>query len=259
MGQILANLAVNARDAINDTGHLVIATRAIELPRDNGSLGVDLVPGKYIVITVSDDGCGMDDETLAKIFEPFFTTKEEGRGTGLGLATVYGILMQNKGAVTVASRPGQGTTFNLYLPQAQTTNSFSPEKNGLSSCDFGTETILLVEDEIAILELSVYILEKLNYHILTAATPALALNLAMDHPGPIDLLITDVIMPVMNGQELAEQIRVIRPDIKVLFISGYTADIISQHGVLNTGVHFLEKPFSARSLGKKVREVIDQS
>jgi len=257
LGQILANLAVNARDAINGTGHLMIATSHVVVEHPNGSFGLDLVPGRYVRITVSDDGCGMDEATLARIFEPFFTTKEEGRGTGLGLATVYGILMQNKGAVAVTSKPGLGTTFSLYLPEAQATGSFTPE-NGGKLQDLGTETILLVEDETAILELGLYILEQRGYTVLTAPTPTRALALAKEYPQTIDLLITDVILPEMDGQELAGKIRRIRPAIKVLFISGYTADIIARHGVLNSGVHFLEKPFSARRLGRKVREVIDQ-
>jgi len=256
LSQILANLAVNARDAISGTGRLTIATSTVAVGGDHTAPRLDLAPGRYVLITVSDDGCGMDEQTLSRIFEPFFTTKEEGRGTGLGLATVYGILMQNKGAVTVASKPGQGTTFSLYLPQVQSTGSLT-EGNGRKLKDLGTETILLVEDEPAILELGLVILKQRGYTVLTAATPSKALALAKEHAEQIDLLVTDVIMPEMNGQEMAGEIRRIRPDIKVLFISGYTADIVSRHNVLAPGVHFLEKPFTARSLGKKIREVID--
>jgi two-component system, cell cycle sensor histidine kinase and response regulator CckA len=256
LGQILANLAVNARDAITGTGRLVIATNTVVLDQHNNHLGLDLAPGPYALISVSDDGCGMDTETISRIFDPFFTTKEEGRGTGLGLSTVYGIALQNNGAVAVSSKPGQGTTFSLYLPQTRTL-AVVPQEKSERTKTLGTETILLVEDEPAILELGVFILEKRGYKVLTAQTPAKALARIVDHPQAIDLLITDVIMPGMNGQELAQKIRAIRPEIKVLFVSGYTADIISQHGVLNPDVHFLEKPFSSSDLGKKVREVID--
>jgi len=256
LGQIFANLAVNARDAITGTGNLVIATGTVDV-EDQDRTELDLAPGRYILITVSDDGCGMDQETLANIFEPFYTTKEEGRGTGLGLATVYGIMKQNNGAVRVASTPGGGTTFSLYLPciEGEELNiSFIPGTH----VDTGFETILLVEDEAAILEVGVHVLEKRGYHVLTAMTPSQALDVTESYPHSIDLLITDVIMPELNGQQLAESIRQIRPDIKVLFISGYTADIISRHGVILPGINFLEKPFSGRQLGRKVREVLDQ-
>jgi len=256
LGQILANLAVNARDAITGAGRLVIATSTVRIARDS-RLGLDLAPGMYVRITVSDDGCGMDETTMARIFEPFFTTKEEGRGTGLGLATVYGIVKQNMGTVTVASQPGRGTTFSLYLPQAPSPGR-DTGKNGTALQALGTETILLVEDETAILELGVYILEQRGYTVLAASTPTKALSLAREYPQAIDLLVTDVVMPEMNGQELAQAIQLIRPAIAVLFISGYTDDIISRHGVLRDGLHFLEKPFSARTLSKKIREVIER-
>jgi PAS domain S-box-containing protein len=256
LGQVFANLAVNARDAIAGTGNLVIATSITQV-EDQDRTKLDLAPGRYVLTTFCDDGCGMDRETLAKIFEPFFTTKEEGQGTGLGLATVYGIMKQNNGAVRVASASDSGTTFYLYLPSTEAEEldtSLTPS----TLVDTGSETILLVEDETAILEVGVHILEKRGYQVLTAATPSQALERAESYPHPIDLLITDVIMPELNGQQLSEAIRQLRPDIKVLFISGYTADIISHHGVLLPGINFLEKPFSGRQLGRKVREVLDQ-
>lgn len=256
LGQVFANLAVNARDAITGTGNLVITT-STTFVEDQDHTELVLAPGRYVLITVSDDGCGMDQETLGKIFEPFFTTKEEGSGTGLGLATVYGIIQQNNGAVRVASTPGGGTTFSLYLPCVETEEPSISSTSGPLT-DTGFETVLLVEDETAILEVGVHILEKRGYHVLTAATPSQALDVVGNYPHPIDLLITDVIMPELNGQQLAEAIRQTRPDIKVLFISGYTADIISHHGVLLPGINFLEKPFSGRQLGRKVREVLDR-
>lgn len=257
LGQIFANLAVNARDAITGTGNLAIATSTINV-EDQDCTELDLAPGRYVLITVSDDGCGMDQETLANIFEPFYTTKEEGRGTGLGLATVYGIMKQNNGTVRVASAPGGGTTFSLYLPSIEAKGLDTSLTSG-TLADTGFETILLVEDEPAILEVGVHVLEKRGYQVLTSATPSQALDVAENYPHPIDILITDVIMPELNGQQLSEAIRRIRPDIKVLFISGYTADIISHHGVILPGINFLEKPFSGRQLGRKVREVLDQS
>ena len=255
LGQILANLAVNARDAIAGIGRLTIATRAVDIdePVVAGEMGIE--PGRYVQLIVHDDGCGMDESTLGRIFEPFFTTKEEGRGTGLGLATVYGILKQNRGGISVHSTPGRGTTFTLYIPRAgENGATFSAIGSALENG--GTETILLVEDEKALLELGVAILAQRGYSILTALTPAEAIDLAHSHPTPIDLLVTDVIMPEMNGLELAEAIRCIRPTIKVLFMSGYTADIIGRHGAIDSGICFLEKPFTARSLSKKIREVL---
>jgi PAS domain S-box-containing protein len=257
IGQILANLAVNGRDAIVDAGHLVIATGNVVIDQSNSEPGLDLIPGNYVRMTISDDGCGMNKETLSKIFEPFFTTKDASRGTGLGLATVYGIVKQNKGVISVSSRPGLGTTFNIYLPQAEA-EILAPQAAVANAYGKGTETILLVEDEAAILELGAYVLEQCGYTVLTARTPAKALTLVLECKEVIDLLIADVIMPEMNGPELARKIQFIRPETRVLFVSGYTADIITHHGVLHPDVHFLEKPFSARNLGRKVREVLDQ-
>jgi len=258
INQILANLAVNARDAIAGTGHLIIETANIVVDQAYCAVQPDLIPGDYVLLTVDDDGCGMDKETLTRIFEPFFTTKEDGRGTGLGLATVYGIVKQNEGMINVYSEPGQGTTFRIYLPRMQA-EAAEPVPVCVRPANRATGTILLVEDEPAILELGTCILKRLGYTVLTARTPSVALTLAREHKGPIDLLLTDVIMPEMDGQELARQMQEIRPTMKTLFMSGYTANIIVQHGVLMPGVHFLEKPFSADKLEQKVREVLAQA
>jgi PAS domain S-box-containing protein len=259
VGQILANLAVNARDAIlaND-GHLVMTTENVSMDDAACAGRLEMVPGDYVRLTVSDNGCGMDKETLAQIFEPFFTTKGEGSGTGLGLATVYGIVRQNEGFVSVYSEPGQGTTFRIYLPRVESTceESVLPDRNETIS---GNETILICEDEAAILDLAVSILERQGYKVLGALTPTLALELARNHEGPVHLLVTDVVMPEMNGRDLMEQITRLRPGLRRLYMSGYTADIIARHGVLDAGFHFIEKPFSARGLSAKVREVLSHA
>jgi len=258
ISQILANLVVNARDAIDGTGHITIETDNIVIDQSESAANLDLTPGNFVRMRVSDDGSGINEEALSRIFEPYFTTKEEGKGTGLGLATVYGIVKQNKGLIDVASEPGRGTIFKIYLPRAPLATE-EALTNISSVEDRGTETILLVEDESAILELGIYVLEKCGYTVLAAPTPAHALSLAREYQGAIDLLITDVIMPEMNGRKLAKEILASRPQTKVLFISGYTNDILSDHGGLESGGHFLEKPFSAGSLGRKVREVFDSN
>lgn len=256
VGQILANLAVNARDAIPDNGgHLVMTTENVVMDEAACAGRLEMVPGDYVCLAVSDNGCGMDKDTLAQIFEPFFTTKGEGCGTGLGLATVYGIIRQNEGFVSVYSEPGQGTTFRIYLPRVESTF----EEGVLSDRNEtipGNETILICEDEPAILDLASSILERQGYKILGALTPTLALELARNHEGPVHLLVTDVVMPEMNGRDLMEQITRLRPGLRGLYMSGYTADIIARHGALDAGLNFIEKPFSARALSAKVREVL---
>ncbi|ADW17865.1 multi-sensor hybrid histidine kinase [Desulfobulbus propionicus DSM 2032] len=256
IGQVLANLAVNARDAISGAGHLHIQTANVVVPADDAPC-LELSPGDYVLISVKDDGCGMDQETQSRIFEPFFTTKENGCGTGLGLATVYGIVKQNDGAITVASAPGQGTVFHVYLPRAEFSANAMPLTNGAIR-QRGVETILLVEDEYAILELAAYILEQRGYTVLMTRSPAEAVDLARRHQGAIHLLLTDLIMPEMNGRDLARTVRDILPAVRVLYMSGYTADIIAHHGGMERLGHFLEKPFTASQLTRKVREVLDQ-
>ena len=254
--QILANLCVNARDAISGTGKATIRTSNMLLKEADCTKHAGLAPGDYVMLSVSDDGCGMEKGILDKIFEPFFTTKEVGKGTGLGLSTVYGIVRQNEGTVSVESEPGKGTTFKIYIPRhsgedeapARTVSDEMPMGNG--------ETVLLVEDDSGILEMCKTMLERLGYRVLAANTPDEAMEMARNHPGDVRLLMTDVVMPRMSGRELAACIVKIRPEIRTLFMSGYTADAIARHGVLNKGIHFIEKPFSIHTLASKVRETI---
>ena len=257
--QILANLCVNARDAIAGVGKITIETGNTTFDEAYCGDHVGYVPGEYVLLAVSDDGCGMDKETLGKLFEPFFTTKELGKGTGLGLATVYGIVKQNNGFLNVYSEPGQGTTFRIYLPRyagkAEQARTAAPQESAMR----GRETILVVEDEPEILNLTKRMLEKQGYHVLTAGTPGEAIRLAEEHAGEIHLLMTDVVMPEMNGRDLAKRMISFYPNIRRLFMSGYTANVIAHHGVLDEGVHFIQKPFSIRDLAAKVRQALDQT
>lgn len=254
--QILANLCVNARDAISGVGRVSIETRFTVFDDSYCSDHPEFIPGEYVRLSVTDSGCGMDDETMANIFDPFFTTKETGKGTGLGLATVYGIVKQNDGFINVYSEPGHGSTFTIYLPRRGEKGGPDPEKSSKAPIARGTETILLVEDNTAILRIGTMMLERQGYTVLTAASPGEAIRLSTEFKGPIDLLITDVIMPQMNGRNLAEKLKSHRPDIKRLFMSGYTADVIGDHGVLEKNIHFIQKPFSSRELAVKVRETL---
>ncbi len=258
--QILANLCVNARDAIIDNGQITIKTGNCTFDESfSASRPYILLPGDYVQLSVSDDGSGMDKDVQAHIFEPFYTTKNIGSGTGLGLATVYGAIKQNNGFITFYSEPGHGTVFNIYLPRVATTEK-AVQNTAEKQPDYrGTETILLVEDEEMLLQMEASMLEERGYEVLVAATTDAALTLAQEHPGPIDLLITDLIMPVMNGRELSAKLQPLRPEMKVLFMSGYSADIISRQGVIEEGVNFLQKPVSTDSLNAKVREVLDDS
>ncbi|MGD9975392.1 MAG: PAS domain S-box protein [Desulfatirhabdiaceae bacterium] len=254
--QILANLCVNARDAISGVGRLTIETANVRFDPAYCADHAGFVPGEYVMLAVSDDGCGMNKETLSNLFEPFFTTKEVGQGTGLGLATVYGIVRQNEGFINVYSEPDQGTTFRIYLPR-HTEKVEQPQNLADEKITSGHgETILVVEDEISVLKLAHIILERLGYTVLAAATPADAECLADEHSGRIHLLITDVVMPFMNGRELAARLQTRHPEIKTLFMSGYTANVIAHHGVLDKGVHFMQKPFSRSELAEKVREAL---
>lgn len=255
LDQILANLAVNARDAIADTGKITIETENISRDAAYCADHPDCLPGEYVLLAVSDNGCGMDRETLAQIFEPFFTTKENGKGTGLGLATVYGIVKQNNGFVNVYSEPGQGTTFSIYLP-CFASETVATETRPADESTGGTETVLLVEDEAALLHLGQTILQRLGYTVLPANTPMAALELAREHAGEIHLLITDVVMPEMNGRDLAQRLSSLRPAMQCLFMSGYTADVIAHHGVLDTGIHFIQKPFCMDDLARTIRETL---
>ena len=256
VGQILANLCVNARDAIKGVGKVTIETANVTFEDKYGSDVTAVMPGEFVSLTVSDDGCGMDKETLNEIFEPFFTTKDVNQGTGLGLAMVYGIVKQNDGFINVYSELDNGTTFQIYLPRHKSTPETIEEAGVERTALSRGETVLLVEDEPAILQIGKLMLERLGYQVLPVSMPKDSIRLATDYPGSIDLLITDVVMPEMNGRELADQLRVIRPGLKILFMSGYTADAIAQHEVLNEQVNFIQKPFSKEDLAAKVRAAL---
>ncbi|MEI7990761.1 MAG: response regulator, partial [Chloroflexota bacterium] len=247
---------VNARDAIPETGTISIELSNTAFSEDDVIRSSWLLPGEYVLLAVSDNGSGMDQETLSHLFEPFFTTKEVGKGTGLGLATVYGIVKQNNGFINVYSDIGKGTTFKIYLPRCVTQPASIPAVFQETAPPKGQETILIVEDEESLLEIVKDTLEDLGYTVMAANTASLALRLAEEHAKDIRLLITDVVMPEMDGRKLAEKIRSIQPDIKCLFMSGYTADIIANHGILDEGVFFIQKPFPLNTLAVKVRQAL---
>ncbi len=254
--QILANLCVNARDAVGDTGKVTIETKNVFFDKAYCSAHADVIPGEYVLLALSDNGRGMDREVLSHLFEPFFTTKEMGKGTGLGLATVYGIVKQNKGFVNVYSEPGLGTTFKLYLPCYLGKGEQSSQPEAVKPSATGNETILLVEDEPMILEMTTVMLKRQGYAVLPAISPGEAIRLAREHAGEIHLLMTDVVMPEMNGRELARNLLSLYPHLNRLFMSGYTANVIAHHGVLDEGVHFIQKPFTMQDLAIKIREVL---
>ncbi|RJX29397.1 MAG: response regulator [Desulfarculus sp.] len=257
VGQILANLAVNARDAIADTGTITIETANAVLDENYCRNYAQATPGEYVLLSFSDTGVGMDAELVTHIFEPFFTTKGEGKGTGLGLSTVFGIVKQYDGFIHTYSEPGLGTTFKIYFPrflgQAEV-----PIRKAEEKPVWGAETVLVVEDEKQLLDLSKVVLERHGYNVLPAATPSEACQLARDYQGEIHLLLTDVVMPEMNGKELQARILAVRPGIKTVFMSGYTANAIVHRGVIKKGVAFISKPFTINSLTRKVREALDK-
>ena len=255
--QILANLCVNARDAIAGVGKITIETRSVTFDPVYCAEHPGFVPGEYVQLTVSDDGCGMDTETMDRLFEPFFTTKEIGKGTGLGLATVYGIVKQNNAFINVASEPGKGATFNIFLPRHVAEDKEMWQVSSTARTAGGDETILLVEDEPTILEMTRLMLGRLGYRVLAAATPSEAISLARNHAVKIHLLLTDVILSEMNGRELWQLLTSFYPDLKVLFMSGYTSDVIARQGVLAEWINFVQKPFSKETLATKVRQVLD--
>ena len=256
--QVFMNLAVNARDAMPDGGTLTIETAVTELDATYIGNKPDFTPGLYVIISVSDSGCGMDKETLARIFEPFFSTKGQEKGTGLGLATSYGIIKQHGGSIWAYSELGEGTTFKIYLPVCRE-NIVSPRKDAATPVNLqGSETILLAEDDEQVRMLAVTILRQQGYTVLSADSGAAALTALNGHAGPLDLLLTDVVMPGMNGRELCDQISARFPQITVLYMSGYTNDVIAQRGVLEEGTHFIQKPFSMQTLAAKVRTVLDE-
>ncbi len=281
--QVLANLAVNSRDAMSGSGRLTIETSNRILDDDYCSSHAECHPGEYVLLTVSDTGAGMDRETTKKIFEPFFTTKVQGKGTGLGLSTVYGIVKQNGGHISVYSEPGQGTTFTIHIPRCDPESAaagavseadahdaalrcaggeydlpYRPAADSLAEAPReGGETLLFVEDEATILKIGKAMLGRLGYKVLPARSPAQAIRLAEEHHGEIHLVITDVVMPEMNGRELATRLSALRPGIRCLYMSGYTANVIAHHGILDENVHFLQKPFSIKDMADKVREALE--
>ncbi len=255
--QILANLAVNARDAISGVGAITMRTENVVIDDSNSVESPEFIPGEYVLLAVIDSGEGMNKEISEKIFEPFFTTKELGKGTGLGLSTVYGIVKQNDGFIYVESEPEKGATFSIYLPRYESESAQVPADEPAVKRPTGTETVLLVEDDEAILNLSKMILESLGYTVLAAHTPVHAIHLAGEHPGDLHLLITDVVMPEMNGRELAEQLSAVRPNLKCIYMSGYTADVIAHRGILDEGVNFIAKPFGCDDFASRVRQVLD--
>ncbi|HEX7615042.1 MAG TPA: PAS domain S-box protein [Thermoanaerobaculia bacterium] len=256
--QVLLNLAVNARDAMPRGGDLRIGTATADVDGALAAAHAPCSPGRFVVLTVSDTGCGMDAETQRRVFEPFFTTKPKGKGTGLGLATVYGIVKQSGGFVSFSSEPKKGTTFRVYLPRANEPGA-AMSLSGASRADLprGTETILMVEDDDGVRRLACRVLEAFGYTVLSADSGRDALEIARDHEGRIDLVLTDVVMPEMSGRELERRLAEAGHAARVLFMSGYTDDAILHHGVLKSGVPFLQKPFTPGALGRKVREVLD--
>jgi CheY-like chemotaxis protein len=261
---------VNARDAMPDGGRLTVRTANVDLDDTAAKEWSDARPGPYVMLEVSDTGAGMDPETRSHLFEPFFTTKEQGKGTGLGLSTVYGTVKQSGGHISVESEPGHGSIFRVYLPRvaasviapeprraAEPPAARRPDGGGESLATGRGETVLLVEDAQRVRAVVREILEMSGYTVLEAHHGAEALELSNRHAGPIHLLVTDVVMPQMSGRELAQRLATLRPDLKVLYMSGYTDDAIVRHGVLASGIAFLSKPFTPDALALKVRELLD--
>lgn len=256
--QVVLNLAVNARDAMPEGGTLIVETANTELDQTYTGAHVAVKPGPYVMLAVTDTGTGMDAETRSHLFEPFFTTKGQGKGTGLGLSTVYGIIKQSGGNLGVYSEPGQGTCVKVYLPRVDQPVALDSEKSP-ELAKQGSETILVVEDEEAVRRLISETLQRNGYRVLVAASGREALAITGSHPNAIQLVITDVVMPQMSGRELAGKLKAQRPDIQVLFISGYTDQAITRNGGLESGANFLQKPFTPATLMRKVREILDAS
>jgi CheY-like chemotaxis protein len=257
--QVIVNLAINARDAMPDGGKLTITTANLHLDETYADRRAAVKPGHYVQVVVSDTGCGMDEQTQSRIFEPFFTTKEQGKGTGLGLATVYGIVKQSGGYVWVYSEPGHGTAFKIYLPMIEAAAESPRYVERNEELPRGSETILVVEDDDLLREVTCEFLQSSGYIVIQAASPEEALHLAEWHNGPIEFLLTDVIMPKMNGRELATRLNKARPEMRVLYVSGYTDGVVRDgvHGKLEEGLAFLQKPYTRQGLTRKVREILD--
>lgn len=256
VGQILANLCVNARESISDTGKITIKTKNTTLA-DTYCVGQPwLIPGDYVQLTVSDNGCGIGKEVLENLFEPFFTTKEISKGAGLGLATVYGAIKQNKGFINVTSEPEQGTTFTVYLPRHGCAEKKVQDEEAVQNNMSRQKTILLVEDEPIVLEMVTRLLELMGYNVFATSDAHEAISMAQEHAGNLDLLLTDVIMPEMNGDVLAQKLLTHDPALKCLFMSGYTADVITHRGLLDEDINFIQKPFAIDNLKTKLQEVL---
>jgi two-component system cell cycle sensor histidine kinase/response regulator CckA len=256
--QVIMNLAINARDAMPEGGKLIVETSNVEVDEVYRQQRPMVALGSYVMLSVADTGFGINKDIKARIFEPFFTTKARGKGAGLGLATVYGIVKQSGGYIWVYSEPGMGTTFKVYLSRTEEEIKPLVPKIEVRAAG-GSETILLVEDQPSLRELAQIMLEQDGYKVLPAESPAQALEIAEAHAGAIHLLLTDVVLPGMNGRVLAEQLAKVRPEVKVLFVSGYTENVIAHQGELDPGTHFLEKPFSHETLSGKLRAVLDES
>jgi CheY-like chemotaxis protein len=258
--QVIMNLVVNARDALPSGGRILIETSNVDLDSSYTLDHAVVRPGPYVLLAVTDTGVGMTADTVAHIFEPFYTTKESGRGTGLGLSTVYGIVKQSGGYIWVYSEPGKGTTFKVYLPRVQDSIPASPAPEmPPATAPKGRETILLVEDEPAVRELIQMVLSERGYTVLEALAPEDAERLAGTNGPEIQLLLTDVVMPGMSGRELAKRLTAHLPHLRVLYMSGYTFNVIAQDGTLEEGISFLQKPFTPQVLTEKVREALDRS
>src|SRR6266571_3896225 len=256
--QVIMNLAVNARDAMPQGGQLTLETLNVDLDEAYAGRHIGVRPGAYVMLAVSDTGCGMDRESMAHIFEPFYTTKGPGKGTGLGLSTVYGIVKQSGGNVWAYSEPGHGTTFKIYLPQAEGVVDRLTRDGRRPEIPRGSETILLVEDQKELRDLVRQMLEMNGYSVVAASEGLEALEICKQHTGAIHLMLSDVVMPQMGGRELAQRLATLPPDMKVLYMSGYTSNAIVHHGILDPGTAFLQKPFTPDGLAHKVREVLDE-
>jgi CheY-like chemotaxis protein len=256
MDQLILNLAVNSRDAMPFGGRLLIETEVVDLSEEYSGQHIGVAAGRYVMLAVTDTGIGMDEATRVRIFEPFFTTKETGKGTGLGLSIVYGIVKQNGGEIMVYSEPGRGTTFKIYLPAAS--GQAAPLERGAAVAvpAGGGETILLVEDDESVRDLTRTMLHRDRYTVLEAASPAEALRVAAEFPGRIHLLLTDVVMAGASGNDLARELVAARPELRVLYMSGYTDNSVVHHGILTAETPFLQKPFTGDHLRRKVREVL---
>ena len=250
--------AVNARDAMPAGGKLTMETANVVLEEDYVRTQAHVRPGRYVQISVADTGVGMDFETRSKVFEPFFTTKEKGKGTGLGLSTVFGIVRQHEGHIEIQSEPGRGATVNVYLPRVDEDGDESPPEQIRVGCDRQRDTVLVVDDDIIISNLCTEILQLQGYTVLNATEPEMALNAAATHDGPIDLLLTDLILPGMDGTTLYRKLAEKHPDMKVLYVSGYTANWAINQGILRKDARFLQKPFTADILAARVRDTLRQ-